>query len=273
MTVAVDTTLVPLPPPPIPPGPPAVTWAPTLPPTTCTPVPVPDILSYIFGGGQMNLPRIPRAPDPLDLMATGLREFGLQFNPIAPGIVTMKAAAALVNLAKNMPTDVAQAIAFNPSPLITDVTTVISASTDLVALSIFPLQLMRMVRSGLQLLIGYLQALKSTLTRLIARYTNVNALIAKATAMGNAALLANATCAKERLDAKVSALNDLITSIGIALVLLGYIYCLVTGSHLPGGPGSLDASALVDTVFDPLIATLQAILALLPDLSGFALNC
>jgi hypothetical protein len=269
MTVA----LAPLPVNPIPALPLQVTWAPTLVPAVCTPTGIPLNAFGLFGGGQFDLPLIPRVGDPLELLGKGFQNLGLQTSPLAPTLTVLKAAASLVNFVTNLPGNIAAAIAFNPVPLADSVAAVVGAGSDLVALSILPLQLCKMVRGALTLLIQYLQTLKAQIVTLIARFTNVNAMIARAQALGNALMLANSQCAKNRLLAKCTALDAFLASLGVALALISTLLCLITGGELSLTIPPIDGNSLVATIFDPLIAAVTVVRDAIPDLSGFALAC
>ena len=267
--------LPPLPTPPIPPGallvPPSLlsTYSPTLPALNCQPTLLSPLQFTLFGGGAFNLPMPMAAGDPLKQMSRGLDALGLQLAPLGPVITQLKFANAVANLVTNLPSDMAQLIAFNPSPLATDVAAVVGASSDLVALAVLPLQLISMTRGAVQLLVSYFTALKNRITTIVARYTNVNAIIAAATAAGRTALLANMTCKRERLDTAVTAMNNSIVAAGLVLAMIQVIICLVAGhaTVLPGVP-TLSPAGLVATVFDAVIAALNAILTILPNLSG-----
>lgn len=272
--------LPPLPANPIPPGvlsnPPVYQFrfSPTFLPPNCSPNLLADLIGQLFGGASFNLPLIPRVGDPLEILGRGLQNMGLQIGPLGPVLTILKTTQASVNLLKNLPQDMAQLIAFNPSPLATDVAAVVTASSDLVALAIFPLQMIKMIRLALQLLVRYLQALQSAITTLITRFTNVNALIARATALGRSAWLANANCANNRLINKATAMANFLQSIGIIIVMIQVILCLVTqhAFTIPVIP-VLDPHNLVAAVFQPPIDALNIIIAALPDLSGLAFKC
>lgn len=253
--------------------PPQFTYAPTLPAVVCSPAIFPDLQASFFGGVLVNMPLLPRVPDPVEMGGRFLQQMGVAAAPLSPILVQLKALAAVVNLAKNLPTDVAQAVVGVISPLATDVNTVITASTDLVALSLLPLQLTKMCRGFLVGLRVYLVALKSQVTTLIARYLNVNSMIAKATTAANALWLGNATCAKEKLDAKIAALNAHMAAILVPLAIVLVLICFITGGHPVISLPTLDPAELVAAIFDIPIAAIDVLLALLPDLSGYALTC
>lgn len=248
------------------------TYNPTLTPLVCTPPLFGDISVPLFGGALANLPLIPRTPDPVELLGRGLQQIGVQFAPMAPALTLMQALKAVVDFVVGLPGNVAQAIAFNPSPLIQSVQKVVGASARLIELAILPLQMARMIRQSLTVLIQYLTALKLQIDQLVTRYTNLEALRQAALAAGNAAWMANIVCARERLDAKVAAMNAALAALGVAIALLSIILCFVTGGHLDPLP-ALNPSALTSAVFDPVIAALTVIRDAIPDLSGLALEC
>jgi hypothetical protein len=263
--------LQPLPAQPIPPSI-QVTWAPSLVPVVCTPPIYGDILVQLFGGITSGLPLLPTEPDPLVLFGGGLQSLGQAFAPMAPIIPVLKIVNAMVEFITNLPANIASAIGFNLNPIVEAAAKVTEAAGDIVSLLAFPVSLAKMIRGFLEVLIGYLNALKVAIVRMIARYTNVNALIAKAAELGNAALAANALCAKERLDSKVAAMNAALAGLAVVMAAFTIILCLVTGGELPLLP-TIDAGALVAEVFDPVIAVLTAIRDAIPDLSGFQLSC
>jgi hypothetical protein len=269
MTVS---TLPPLPSAPIP-SEYIYTYAPTVAPLACAPTLPTDILVGLFGGGSFRLPLIPRVPDPLELLGRGLQGLNGQLSPMAPVVTVLNATAALVAFVKNLPSNVAAAIAFNPKPLIDSVTAVVSAATDVVALAILPLQFAKMARGFVQMLRDYLVTLKAQIAAIITRYTDLNALIAQAQALGIASLVTNATCARNRLDTKVSAINAVLASLGVMIALFQVIICFVTGGEVSILVPTLNASALSGAIFDPVIAVLDALLAAIPDLSGLQLAC
>lgn len=264
-------SLVPLPAQPIP-SVFAFTYAPTLTPLVCTPPLYTDLLVGLFGGGTANLPLIPRTPDPVVLLGRGLQQVGMQFTPMAPLLTVLQTVKAVVDFVTGLPGNVAQAVAFNPSPLIQSAERVVGASSRLLELAILPLQMAKMIRNALTMLIAYLTALKAQIDQLVTRYTNLNAVIQAATNAANAAWLANANCAKERLDAKVAAYNEALAALGVAIQLLSIILCFVTGGHLDPLP-TLNPSALTSAVFDPVILTITVIRDAIPDLSGIPLEC
>jgi hypothetical protein len=250
----------------------AFRYTPTLTPVVCSP----GLFSLdpikMFGGFDFGLPTVPRTPDLVQLLGLAMQQFGAITTPLGPIVTGLKTTKAIVDLVINMPADMAALIAFDPSPLANHVAAVVAASSDLVALAIFPVQMAKMIRGVLTLLIAYLNALRSQIVSLITRITNVNALIAKATAAGMALLLANSQCALARLTAKADAMNAFLQSVGLALVAINIILCFVTGGHLPLIP-VIDPSSLVAEIFDPVILVLTTIRDAIPDLSGFALTC
>jgi hypothetical protein len=80
-------------------------------------------------------------------------------------------------------------------------------------------------------------------------------------------------CARNRLDTKVSAINAMITGLGVVIALFQVIICFVTGGEVSITVPSLNASALTGSIFDPVIAVLDGLLTLIPDLSGLQLQC
>ena len=271
--VMVEEGLVPLPGYPLPAMPPQFTWSPTLVPTVCTPASFAFDPFGLFGGGQFTLPRLPRAGDPLEILGRGLQDLGLQMTPLAPLVTTLKAGAAVIQFTIDMPSNMAALIAFNPQPLADSVANVVGAGSDLVALAILPVQLCRMVRGFLSLLIAWLQALKNLIIQMVARLTNLNALIARAQQLGNQLLLANARCALERLVAKMDAINAFLASLGVIIALVSVLLCLITGGHLNLSLPTLDVSSIVGTLFDPVIEVVTVVRDAIPDLTGHALAC
>jgi hypothetical protein len=249
------------------------TYQPTFLPVACSPTLQADILVGLFGGGSFRLPLVPRVPDPFELLGRGLQGLGGQLNPMAPIVTVLNATAALVNFVKNLPSNIAAAIAFNPKPLADSVSAVVTAATDVVALALLPLQFAKMARGFVQMLRDWLVALKAQIDNLITRYTNLNTLIAKAQSLGLSALEDNAVCARNRLDTKVSAINAMITGLGVVIALFQVIICFVTGGEVSITVPSLNASALTGSIFDPVIAVLDGLLTLIPDLSGLQLQC
>lgn len=250
----------------------ALSYAPGLGPLVCTPALLQNASFSLFGGGTATLPLPWANVSAVSVLTGALQNLGLQATPLAPTITLLKGVSAIVNFIVGLPGNTAQAIAFNPQPLIDSVTNVVNATVDIASLVLFPIQLCRMVRGFLTTLINFLVALKAQINLLVTRMTNVTALIAKANELGNTALLANAQCALERLEAKVAAMNQALAALTVVIAIFSILLCLITGGHLDPLP-TLDAGALTSVVFDPVIATLTAIRDAIPDLGGTVLAC
>lgn len=227
----------------------SLTYAPSLSALACSTPVLSQISMTLWGGATFSLPVGPGAERPLAVMARALSGLGMQSAPLAPLIKMLRVLSSVVGLV--------QAIAsLNPVEIATKTAQLASAVADVAALVAFPIELARQVRGFLSMLIAFVQALQADIIRLAARYTDVNAMIADATAAGNAAWLANAQCAKERLDSDVAQLNALLASVGVAIQVVSILYCLVTGGqHLAALP-TLDPGALTGVVFDPVISAL-----------------
>lgn len=242
-----------------------LTFSPALPAVVCTPTPIAQIDVDLFGGGKFSLPMLPRHEDPVALIGRALSGMGMQFAPMAPLVRVLRILSSVIGIVKAVATlDVPQ-IAAKAAELGV-------AVADIAALIGFPIQMARSIRGFLTMLIAYLEALRAQVNLLVARYSNVNALIAKAQSLGNDALLANALCAKERLDAKVAQMNAAIVALGVAVQIFSIVLCLVSGGHLDPLP-TLDVSNLTGAVFDPVIAALTAVRDAIPNLAGLPFSC
>lgn len=241
------------------------TYTPALPTVVCQPTILSQLTVALFGGASFSLPMVPRYEDPVTLLGRFLSGMGMQAAPLAPLVKALRILSSIVGLVQAIAT-------LDPIQIATKAAQLAQAVSDIAALVAFPLEMAQMARGFLQALIAYLQALQSQINALITRYTDVNAMIEQAQRIGNAAMLANAICAKERLDAKVAQMNAAIVALGAAVQVLSIIVCLVGAGHLPVLP-TLDPNALTGAVFTPTIAALQAILAAIPDVHGSGAPC
>lgn len=240
-------------------------YTPTLTALACSAPLLSQISVPLFGGAVFNLPIRP-GDSPLVALARGLSGLGMQAAPLAPLIKVLLILSSVVGLVQAIATLNVGQIAAKSAQLA-------QAVTDIAALILWPVEMAGQVRGFLSMLIAFLQALQADINRLIARYTDVNAMIAEATAAGNTAWLANAVCAKERLDSDVAQLNALLGSIGVAIQVMSILFCLVTGgSHLAALP-TLNPSALTAAVFDAPILALTIARDAIPPLTGSGAPC
>ncbi len=243
----------------------SLVYAPTLTALACSYPVLSQITVPLFGGATFNL-QIRPGDRPLVAYARSLSAMGVSAAGLAPLIKALLILSSIVGLVQAIAT-------LNPVTIAQKASQLGQAVADIAALILWPVEMARQVRGFLSMLIAFLQALQSDINTLITRYTDVNAMIAEATAAGNAAWLANATCAKERLDSDVAQINALLASIGVAIQVMSILFCLVTGGqHLAALP-TLDPNALTDAVFDAPIAVLTVARDAIPDVAGSGAPC
>ncbi len=243
----------------------SLVYAPTLTALACSFPVLTQITVPLFGGATFNLPIRP-GDRPLVALARGLSGLGMQAAPLAPLIKVMLVLSSVLGVIQAI-------VTLNPVEIATKTAQLAQAVSDLAALILWPVELAGQVRGFLSMLIAFLQALQSDINALVTRYTDVNAMIAEATAAGNAAWLANAVCAKERLDSDVAQMNALLASIGIAVQVMSILFCLVTGGSHLGAIPTIDPNALTATVFDPPILALTIARDAIPPLTGSGAPC
>lgn len=240
-----------------------LTYIPTLPALACATPVVPAFAFDLFGGASFSLPLFAGNDDPLKIFGRGLQQLLGPFAVFAPLKPVLQAVAAVVQAIPQLP---------NPIPLIQALQQIAVAVGDLASLVIFPVQLARTVKGSLTVLIGYLTALKARIVSLGQRYTNVNNWIGEATRLGNGAMLQNANCAKERLDADAARLVASYAGAIVIVQIISLLICIAALGHLEPLP-TLDPGALVAEVFDPPIAALTTLRDLIPEPPGVPLRC
>ena len=245
-------------------------YTPTVVLPPCTPTTPVALVITMPGGGQISL-----IADTFDAAVRALLSANLPLVALAPLFLVLKAVSSIVSFIVNLPSNVAQAIAFNPKPLVDSVNNVISSTVGVIQLALPPVAFALMARGLVQLLRNFLVALKARIDQLAARYARVDTLIELANNLGNAGMLANATCAREDLDSRVARMNAQMGAATVLIGLVNVIICLVTLGQSEGlGPlPSADPTGATSVVFDPVIAVLDALLALIPNVSTVSLEC
>lgn len=243
----------------------SLVYSPTLQAVVCSPTPLTATLRSLFGGASFALQILPHAESAFMARARSLFAMANSMSFSGAMVVAARVLGGVMNVAQGL-----ASVPPDANKITTGIATIGTGAADLVLLVNFPVALARTALAMRAELVAALEALKADIIRLQARYTNVNAAIAAATAAGNASWLTNATCAKERLDAKVAQYNATISALGLALQLLSTILCIVSGGHLPAFP-TLSSSNLVTDAIDTAIAALNAIN--IPDGVGPSLAC
>jgi hypothetical protein len=223
-----------------------------------------------MGGGPWALPRPPRLRLGLSVPLQGLREiggFGIPLLPLVLVIGALKAIGTLVaNLPQNLATANFAAIGEDANNVATSLLAIVGLANPLVAFS-------QMVRGFATAYRDYLVALRAEVVGLIAAVTDANALVDEAVRILCEPMRVNAQCYRNNLASKAAALNASMASAGPTVSLLSAFLCLLGAfGHFPGLP-TLDPNALVAEVFDPPIAALNALLAILPNTAGPGLPC
>lgn len=238
-------------------------YSPTLQAVVCSPPALTAQLRSLIGGASFALQVLPRAEEELQARARSLFAMTNAISFSGSMVIASRLLAGVLTLVQGV-------AEVNPSKIASGTAAIATAVGDFTLLVNFPAALARTALTMRAELVGFLTALRNQIVALQSRYTNVNAMIAAATAAGNATWLANATCAKERLDAKVAQLNASISALALALQLLSVILCIVTGGHLEAFP-TLDPNNLVTDAIDAAIAALNAIP--IPELPTPELSC
>lgn len=238
-------------------------YNPTLPTVTCSPSTLSVSAYDLFGGGQFALHLLDRIEDELTARARSL--FGLSASTAAsaPLIIVLRLVGGVLTTVQGL-------ASLDAGKIAQGLEAIGVASADFLSLVNFPVAMARTALAIRDNLVAFLQALKTKIITLQGRYTNVNAMIAAANAAGNAAWLANAQCAKSRLDAKVSQINAMLAALGIALQLASLIICLVTGGHFTLAL-SFDPNNLVTGAIDTAIGILNAFN--IPNVPGVVASC
>ena len=227
------------------------------------------------GGGQFCLPQLPRFQDPLELFLAMLRSFGIFMIPLIPVILILRALVAIKDFITGLPENTAQAIALNPQPLIDSVTRVVDAMAAVVQLAIPIFAFAAMVKAVVRAYLGFLVALRAQIVLILLAYARANAALQKAQQSGNLSMLTNAQCARENIDQKYAALIASLGPVAVILGIVNVLLCLFLGHGLVT-LALPDASGGINTVLLPLdvaIATITAVLALLPDGTIGSFSC
>lgn len=227
------------------------------------------------GGGQFCMPQLPRFQDPLEQWLVMLRVFGIFMIPLIPVIKVLNALVAIKDFILGLPQNLALLIALNPQPLADSVNRVFLALADVVQLAIPLFAFAAMVKAVLRALQGFLVALRAQIVLMLSVYARVNASLQRAQQLGHAGMLTNAACAKENLDQQWAALIASLGPLGFILSVINVLLCLFLG-HGVVTVGLPDLSGGINAALAPLdvaIATLGAVIALLPDGSTGAFSC
>lgn len=243
----------------------SLVYSPSLAAFVCSPTPLTATLRTLFGGAPFAIQILPHGESPFLARVRSLFAMSSSISYAGSMIIATRVLGGVLSIAQGL-----TAVPPDAAKIATGVATIGTSAADLVSLVFFPVALARTALAMRAELVAALEALKADIIRLQARYTNVNDGIAAATAAGNAAWLANAVCAKERLDAKVAQYNASLSALAISLQLLSTILCLVTGGHIPVLP-TLSSSNLVTDSIDVAIAALNAIA--IPDPAGPSVSC
>jgi hypothetical protein len=243
----------------------SLVYSPTLSAFVCSPTPLVPTLRTLFGGAPFALQILPQAESSFMARARSLFAMSSSISYAGSLIIATRVLGGVLSIVQGL-----TAVPIDGSKIASGAATLATSAADLVSLVAFPVALARTALAMRAELVAALEALKADIIKLQNRYTNVNQMIADATASGNAAWLANATCAKERLDAKVAQYNASLSSLALALQLLSTILCIVTGGHIPVLP-TLSSSNLVTDAIDVAIAALNAIS--IPDVPGPSVSC
>lgn len=241
-------------------------YSPTLAAVVCSPVPLAATLRSLFGGASFALNVLPHAEDELLARARSLFALANSISFSGSVVIAGRVLAGAISIVQGL-----TSVPPDAGKIAAGVAAIGSGIADFALLANVPVALARTALAMRAELVGFLQALKAKILAIQARYTNVNAMLAAAARpTGNAAWLANATCAKERLDAKVAQYNASIAALGLALQLLSTILCIVSGGHMPALPTLTPGNPVTDEI-DAAITALNALP--IPDLAGPALNC
>jgi hypothetical protein len=189
-------------------------------------------------------------PDPSEAARSVLGQLSAAVAPLSPVFKLIDAAMSLFNAVS-----AAKDVVWEPWKLVdalVDVARKIDAPKSLIPKLSVPL----MIGGALDVLIAYLQGTYTQLQGFIIAQAQIVAASARASALGNANLLAVATCATTQLNVQITALNDSLEPLNQLLAVLNLFLRLIGRTPIPdlNDLGTIPASALA-----PLATTIQTL--------------